>query len=152
MIYDQQIKASTKGVPDSVTVRWRDPKTDSPIIGIAKRVNGCDTDAILPGTDAAKKNNPDTAIQVSNIPVDSQEEAEAVAQAILDRLASEYVKGKAKGEGNPNIVVGNRVKLLDVGKELEGIYYVTSATHTYKVGGRSGCGYLTEFEVNRSSR
>ena len=152
LVFHCDINTSTMGVVKQVTVRWRSAKTDSPIIGIAKTVSNNDTESILPGSDAAQKNNPDTSIQISDIPVESQEEAEAVAQAALDRLASEYIKGTAKGEGNPNIVAGKRVKILDIGKELEGVYYVTSATHTYKVGGRNGCGYLTEFTVNRTSR
>ena len=139
---------STSHVVQKVIVR--SAENAEPIIGEASTVSGDSSN--LAGTDAAQNNNPDTTIQISKVPVASQEEAEKLAQAILDERAAGYLTGNGRSEGNPNIIVSSRVKILDIGKEVEGEYYVTAAKHTFKVGGRRNCGYTTSFSVSRTGR
>ena len=148
LIQSCDFTTSTSNVVQKVIVRSAEDA--EPIIGEASKVSGGAFS--LPGTDAAQKNNPDTTIQISKDPVYSQEEAEKLAQAILDERAAGYLTGTGRSEGNPNIIVSNRVKILDVGKEFEGEYTITAAKHTFKVGGRRNCGYTTSFSVSRTGR
>ncbi len=143
---------STMNVVKKVVVRSYDPKTAKPIIGTAETIDG-DTmggkDATNAG-DAAAKNNPDTTIQISDQPVYSQEEAEKLAQSILNERAGNYLTGRGRCEGCNKMAVGKKVKIIDVGQECEGDYYITSAKHILKVGHSHGFGYWTDFTVSRT--
>ncbi|NJL86307.1 MAG: VgrG-related protein [Leptolyngbyaceae cyanobacterium SM1_1_3] len=76
-----------------------------------------------------------------NQPVSESRQADLLAQAICDELASEFVHADAEAEGNPAICPGKTVKLSGMGK-YSGEYYVTEARHTYQERV-----YLTEFSV-----
>ena len=78
------------------------------------------------------------------------EEAEKLAQSILDQRAGDYLTGKGKCEGNAKVACGNKIMIKDVGKELDGEYYVTTSKHSLKLGQGRGCGYWTEFTVSRT--
>ena len=143
---------TTMNVVKKVIVRSYDPKKAAPIIGMAENVSGDVLANTMTGKDAASKNNPDTTIQISDIPVASQEEADKLAQTILDERAAGYLTGEGKCEGNPNILASHKVKILDIGKELEGEYYVIEAKHVFRVGGRRNFGYITAFTVSRTGR
>jgi phage protein D len=73
--------------------------------------------------------------------VATSSDAEAIAQALMDELGSEFIQADAKAEGNPLIRVGKVVSLSEMGK-YTGSYYITEARHFY-IGGI----YTTEFSV-----
>lgn len=141
---------STMNVVKKVIVRGYDPKTAKAIIGTAEQIDGDKMGGSRNAGDAAAANNPDTTIQISDSPVASQEEAEKLAQSILDQRAGDYLTGKGKCEGNGKVACGNKIAIKDVGKELDGEYYVTTSKHSLKLGQGRGCGYWTEFTVSRT--
>lgn len=143
---------TTMNVVKKVVVRSYDPKTASPIIGIADKISGGSMDGTRDAGEAADSYSVDTTIQISDQPVASQEEAERLAQSILDQRAGGYLTGSGRCEGNSEMVCGAKVKILDVGKDLEGAYYITSVKHSLKVGHGHGFGYWTEYSVSRTGR
>jgi len=147
--------ATTMGVPEEVTVRGYDPKTAKPIIGTSSNVNGGtmggEAEATTLAVDAAKGVN--TKIQISDQPVASVEEAERLAESILNQRTDNFLTGNGSCEGHPDVSCGKIIEIKDTGKEMEGEFYVTGATHTFKVGhGAGDVGYWTKFQVSRSGR
>jgi phage protein D len=134
---------TTVNQPTSVKVRWYDPDAAEPIIGTASEVTGGTMDGSI------RQGNSSYELQVSDIAVYSVEEAERVAQSILDQKAGEYLTGDGQSLGCPDIISGKRVKILDVG-DFEGFYYVTECKHHFKVKGGTSFGYWTSFKVSRT--
>jgi phage protein D len=135
-----------------VVVRGYDPKSASPIIAECSRVEGGTMGGQQDAVQKAQSCNLDTTIQVSDQPIYSQEEAERLAESILNQHADNYLTGHGACEGNPEIVCGKTVKLADIGSEMDGEFYITGAKHTLKAGGSGGAGYWTEFQISRSGR
>lgn len=77
-------------------------------------------------------------------PVFSTKEADAIAQAVCNEIAGEFVYADAKAEGNPKIRPGCVVKLEEMGP-YSGKYYVTETRHRYDERV-----YITEFSVRGS--
>jgi phage protein D len=97
--------------------------------------DGVDTSSSFSGQPSSPK------LTVVDRPVISTNDAEAIAQALMNELGSEFIHADARAEGNPLIRVGKVVSLSDMGK-YSGSYYVTEARHIY-----SGGIYHTEFGV-----
>ncbi|MBQ1267473.1 MAG: phage late control D family protein [Proteobacteria bacterium] len=151
MLQRCNLNSSTMQVVNKVVVRWYDPKQAKAIIAecskIDDKMGGKETAA-----ERASANNPDTTIQISDTPVYSQAQAEALASAVLNKRADYYLTGSGTCEGNPKLKCGAKVKIANVGKEMDGEYYITKAKHSMKVGNGQDYGYWTEFEVSRSAR
>ncbi len=135
---------STINQPNAVVVRWYDPDAAEPIIGKAADVTGDKMGGSI------RQGNTSHTIQISDIPVYSAEEAERVAQSILDQRAGEYLTGVGQCIGCPDVLCGHKVKIEDVGPDFTGDYYVTECKHVFKVGGGRGFGYWTSFKVSRT--
>jgi len=80
---------------------------------------------------------------VYRIPVDSEGEADTIAETLVD---SKSVTGVVDTFGIPSILAGKVVELDGVGGTFNNSYYVTSATH--RIGGD---GYRMSFEVEALS-
>ncbi len=143
---------NTMNVVDKVVVRWYDPKTAKAIVAESTNINGKSMGGEQDAGERAAANNPETTIQISDTPVYSQAEAEALATAILNARADYYLTGKGSCEGNAKLKCGAMVKIKDMGAEMDGEYYITKAKHVLKVGNGQGFGYWTDFEVSRSGR
>ncbi|MFA5625550.1 MAG: hypothetical protein WC966_10935 [Bradymonadales bacterium] len=143
--------SSTMGAVSKVVVRSYDPKTAAPIIGASSEILGEGMGRESAGA-RADRNNPSTVIQVSDENVASQEEAEALAYSILNRKAMQFVTGKGECEGDPRVQCGKKITVDDIGTEMDGEYYVTSAKHVLKAGPGKGFGYYTEFSIGRPAR
>jgi phage protein D/phage baseplate assembly protein gpV len=74
-------------------------------------------------------------------PVFNPKEADAIAQAVCNEIAGQYVHADAKAEGNPKLRPGKVIELENMGK-YSGKYYITETRHLYyeRV-------YLTEFSI-----
>ena len=134
---------TTVNQPNSVTVRWYDPDAAEPIVGTASNVTG---DAM---GGQRRQGSTSHSIQISDIPVYSVEEAERVAQSILDQHAGDYLTGNGQCIGCPDVICGHKVQILDVG-DFDGEYYVTECKHKLKVKGGTSFGYWTSFRVSRT--
>ena len=147
------IGSSTRGVVSKVIVRSYDVGSAKEIIGSAESLDGGAMGGTGTAIDAAASNNPDTTIQISNIPVASQEEAERVAASILNARANEFMTGSARCDGSADLSCGKKVTFKGIGSVLDGEYYITSAKHSFRAGSSGvNTGYWTEFTVARSGR
>lgn len=108
----------------TVEVRHWNPKTKEEIVGSAERDRG-------------------SGKTVLRRPVESRDEAEAVARAELDRLAEGLIEGNGETVGLPEIRAGTVLRLEGLGDMFTGTYYVQQATH-----GIGSSGYETSFDVS----
>ncbi len=143
---------STMNVVDKVVVRSYDPDSAKPIIASSSNVNGGSMGGSNTGAVKSTIANTGTTIQVSDQPVYSEEEAEKLAESILNQRADNFMTGKGSCEGNSTLRCGSIVKILDIGSELEGDYYLTEVKHELKAGHGDGFGYWTSFTVSRTGR
>lgn len=112
----------------TVEVRSWDPKRKEEIVGTAG------SDAI--GADGSK--------QVLQLPVESREEAERIAEATRDRIAEGVITGSGETLGIPEIRAGETIRLSGLGPEFTRTYYVINAKH-----GIGSSGYTTSFQVKQ---
>lgn len=152
MLQRMDFNTSTMNMPKKVVVRSYDPKSGQPIIASASTEDNDKMGGKRTAGDAAEFGNPDTTIQISDQPVASEEEAEKLAKSILSQRAAEFLTGTGKCIGDAKIKCGAKLDIQDVGQEMSGEYYVTSAKHTFKAGGGNNFGYWTEFSVSRTGR
>ena len=82
---------------------------------------------------------------VVNWPVQSKEEAKALATSLLRERAYEFLKASGQVIGLPDMRPGDNVEVKGVGKRFGGQYYITRVEHT--IGNN---GYTTGFTVRRS--
>jgi phage protein D/phage baseplate assembly protein gpV len=80
-------------------------------------------------------------LHVATEPVKSIEEGNAVAQAVLNKLAEGYIAAEATGPGNPDIKAGVMVDVKGVGTSFSGMYFVAHSEHLL----RGGSSYVTRF-------
>jgi uncharacterized protein involved in type VI secretion and phage assembly len=80
-------------------------------------------------------------IHIATEPVKTQSEGQAVAQALLDKLANGYIAAEGVSDGNPNIRAGTCVQVSGLGQRFSGLYRVAAATHVL----RGGATYETHF-------
>ena len=69
-------------------------------------------------------------ISLHSYSVESDQEAKAVAKAIMIRANNSFIEGSCECMGNPEIRAGSDVKIEGVGTRFEGIYRVKSARHS----------------------
>jgi phage protein D/phage baseplate assembly protein gpV len=131
---------------DKVEVRGWDPAAKRAIVGTA-------TSAAQPGrlgrdsvaADAAQSAFGGAATQVvTDQPVYTKDEADRLAQALLDELAGEYLAAEGVAVGEPDLRAGALVELKGVGARFSGTYFISATRHEYTPAG----GYLTTFYVN----
>jgi phage protein D/phage baseplate assembly protein gpV len=77
--------------------------------------------------------------------IQTQGEADKLAQTIFNEVSSQFMLADGLAEGNPGLRPGKIVKIEKMGEKQDGEYYITDATHHYE--GRS---YTTEFSVRGS--
>lgn len=152
LLQRMDFNTSTMNMPKKVVVRSYDPKSGQPIVASASTEDNDKMGGKKTAGDAAEFGNPDTTIQISDQPVVSEEEAERLAKSILSQRAAEFLTGTGKCIGNGKIKCGAKVNIEDVGQDMQGEYYVTSAKHVLRVGHGQGYGYWTEFSVSRTGR
>ena len=81
-------------------------------------------------------------------PVESKEEANALAQAIFNQLSMEFVKGDVTIKGTPDVKAGDIVELVDFGKRFSGKYLVKECVHTMSP---KSMPFTTKLKIARNS-
>jgi phage protein D len=124
---------------EQITLSAQDPKTKQAIEGSASSPEplsqiGIDRDTVSKAFDPAE-------LHIATEPVASRAEAQAIAQALLDKLASAYVAAEGVCDGNPRIKAGETASITGVGEKFSGSYRVAAATHVL----RGGSTYETRF-------
>lgn len=77
----------------------------------------------------------------------TSDEADGLAKAHMRRRARAFVRGRGTATGNPDLKVGVRVELLDLGPFFTGVYQLTSVRHCFDMAS----GYRTLFEASRAA-
>lgn len=80
---------------------------------------------------------------VAHLAVNSQNEANALADAIFAERARRFVRVEGTAQGSPAIRVGTQVSLAELGRRYSNDYYVTRCIHRWDVER----GYETDFEA-----
>lgn len=122
-----------------VTLAAQDPKTKQAIDASASTPHPMSQIGIARET--VRKAFDDASVHIATEPVDSQAEAQAVAQALLDKLAGAYVAADGVCDGNPRIRAGAATSITGIGQKFSGTYRVAAATHVL----RGGSTYETRF-------
>ena len=140
-----QARMTTAEQPDEVVVYGWDPKKKSAIVGKAtsptgnlqnhKAKNSSTGSATVASAFSIKGRH-----ALLNQGVYTQSEADTLAQATLDKMASGFMQAEGHAGGNPAITAGSAVNIKDVGTHFSGKYMVTRALHRYSMKG-----YTTQF-------
>ncbi len=153
-IHSFRVRVTSAEQVKEVNVRAWDYQQKKPIVSIqntetvqTKTGNGKGSIAI-----SGFKGKPiKPTVHVSDQPIATPKEADAIASALFNELGGQFVYADAQAEGNPDIRPGRNVILEDLGKH-SGSYYVTETRHTYfervyntefSVRGLRGCDLLT---------
>lgn len=130
-----------------VIVQGWDKKKKEPIIG--KSTSSTTHPAINiggSGMDVAQSKIAHVKRLITDIPVQSQADADAVAKGHLDRINGSFVQAEGVASDRPDITAGGLVNITEVGTKFSGTYMVTSATHIYRPDG-----FETHFSVRGSN-
>jgi len=119
---------------ERVEVRGWDPSKKQNIIGIAEDLSVDFNDSGKTGPDIARVVSRSKSITVVDQPIRSQEEADQMAQSILDGLGMELITGEAEFEGVPSLRAGSVIAFLGYGDRFDGNYLVTACHHMYQPG------------------
>jgi phage protein D len=125
-----------------VTLAAHDPKTKETIDTTAQTPRqlaeiGLDRQSISQAFDGA-------TVHIATAPVASHAEGQAVAQALLDKLANAYIAAEGVCDGTPAIKAGTAVKVTGVGQKFSGTYRIAAATHVLRGGNTYETRFATE--------
>jgi uncharacterized protein len=135
---------STANQVSDVQVRGWDPKEKRAIVG---KASASDIKSAMGG----QEKGPEAAgalgggtLTIVDRPVSSEDEANAVAKAELERLALEYITGEATIHGDPKLRAGDVIEIKQVGKRFTGLYFITECTHLFDGA------YTTRLKIRRA--
>jgi phage protein D len=131
---------SLRGQLGKVEVFGVDPKTKKPIKGAASSttISGCGSEAhgIASGFGALTR-------KINSFFASTPEECAALAQAVFDRRAINFVSGRGRCIGLPELIPGRYITLEGMDSATNGDYFIEKVRHVFS----SEEGYFTEFEV-----
>ena len=130
-----------------VTVRWWDEVKSKAILGKATVKDETPVGDGKTAGKIAKKVYGDIEKTITDEPVDSKNEAKNIAIAELNKANAQLVTADGKTIGMPEIEPGVMIKVLGMGDNFSGKYYVSEATHTI-----DSEGYYTTFSVRRNTK
>lgn len=144
---------STAHQVDEVQVRGWSVKEKKEIVGKAKsgdELSKMSGDKVGADFQKGKFGGGQRISVINNVPLESQEQADAIAKARFNELSMQTLTGNAEVQGNPELKTGKTMDFGDIGKKYEGTYYVVSAVHTIRIGDGPGTGYTTRFQFKRT--
>ena len=125
-------RLSTAEQVNEVEVRAWDHHQKIKVEGRATVGNGAPQIGITqPGSDIARSTWGEAKISIVDQFVRSPSEADSLAQAALDELASSFVEAEGVCDGNPAVIPGKQVDIQGVGNRFNGKYYVTQVIHEW---------------------
>lgn len=146
-LLDFSTQLSTINQIEEVEVRGYDLKTKKEFIGKANASNETNKMGNSNSGFKAKKKFGKATHRIVNQPVASKEDAEKIAKAKFKKIAGNYITGSGNCLGFPDLSIGKKIEITNIGKRFSGFYYVTSTTHTYS----REQGYRTGFSVKRDA-
>lgn len=139
-------RLTTHGMVDEVSVRGWDTTTKQGILSTKTTSDGKSSAAVgegKKGGQAARSAfSSDSKHAIVDLPVNSQSEADSIAQSAIDKRETGFIEGDGLCAGSPIIAAGKTVEVKGVGDRFSGKYNVTSATHTFTPAE----GYTTQFK------
>ncbi len=150
LVREARFNLSTVRQVAQVVVRGWDPKRKKAIVGTANsagyKFDGKEgwkaTGKGLYGSESAGK-----VLTIIDRPVDSAEEADAIAKAVFTQLSMDYLTGEIDFTGDPTLNAGDIVAVRGFGKRFDGKYLVTSCAHEMIP---KTIGYVTRLKVARN--
>ena len=124
---------------ESVNVRGFDLKTKEQVVSTKSQPEQLTRAGIA--RDEVQGKFPGATLEIAGQSFRTSGEADAIAQAQLDRLANSYLAAEGACAGNPKIKAGVKLKISGVGSNYSGTYRVARVVHTI----RSGGAYTTAF-------
>jgi hypothetical protein len=131
-VHEAQFSLSTVRQVARVEVRGWDPKRKKAIVGKAEASDlsfGGQPGWKATGQALYGKEDAGKVLTIVDRPVDSKEEADAVAKSIFNQLSLEFITGEADFPGDPAVKPGDVVEMKAFGERFSGKYLVTQATH-----------------------
>jgi phage protein D len=125
-----------------VVVRGWDVREKKEIVGTA---TAGDIETIGGGQKGAELANSkfgESVAYITDVPVGSQAEANALAKAEMNRLARQFCHGTCVAEGNDKLRAGASVEVKGLKGGHNGAFFIVSSRHTIS----ATSGYLTEFQ------
>ncbi|WP_186263281.1 phage late control D family protein [Burkholderia gladioli] len=89
---------------------------------------------------------PDSSVRYERPNIVTPEALQSVAAAQYQRNLTGFIEGRTSVLGDASLVAGINVRLTGLSQRFNGIYYITSSTHTFDVED----GYQTEFTLRRT--
>lgn len=134
------------GYMTEVEIRGWNPKTKKEIVGKAKAGHPLGNPRELTGGKLVQSllRQPET-LSLRH-PVFSQQEAEKLAKAILNKHNEGLITGEGETIGLPDIMPGRIIRLNGLGSTFSKSYYIEKSVHHIS----AGRGYLTTFHVKES--
>jgi len=123
-----------------VIVRGWDPMSKQEVVG---QVSKSDSYPEIQGRDLLGKIYGGTEKLIVSRPVKTQEEAQALAQAIHDEMSGDFIQAEGQSDGDPRIQSGKLVEVTGLGERFSGKYFVTVSVHHYELVN----GYKTSFTI-----
>lgn len=141
-------RLSTIGQVPQLEVRGWDPAQKKEIVG---KAGAGDEPQLMAGSSAGpsatKRAFDTTASARVTSPVQSQDEADAMAKSGFAEMALGYIRADGVCIGEPRLRAGTVVKIEGIGERFSGPYYVTSVEHSF--GPKKG--YRTRFSARRNA-
>ena len=131
---------STDQVSDVVVRGW-DISAKEEVVGEASWANITDIGAGDIGAMIAENMFGSSTAYITDVPVSSQTQANAIALAEMERLARAFARGTGTIVGNEQMRAGTIVTIAGVAEPYDGSYYVLASRHI--ISPRTG--YTTEF-------
>ena len=124
-------RLSTAEQVNEVQVRGWDPKQKREVVGRAAQGSGAPQIGITEsGAEIAQRTWGEAKLAIVDQFVRSPAEAEKLAQAALDEIASAFVVAEGTCS-NPAVAPGKQVEIDGVGARFKGTYYVTQVIHQW---------------------
>jgi uncharacterized protein involved in type VI secretion and phage assembly len=86
-------------------------------------------------------------VTVSERPVSTPVEADALAKSVLAQLGNAYLEAEGAARGDPRLRAGVTVTIDGVGERFKGDYVLSSTAHVF----RGATGYQTQFTISGRS-
>jgi uncharacterized protein involved in type VI secretion and phage assembly len=126
-----------------VQVRGWDPVQKEAIVGDASSHETLSKPGIQ-RSEVEKAFGGNGKVLVGNAPVETADEARAMAESVLAKLADAYVEADGDAVGDPGLRAGATVTIEGVGSDFSGDYTLTSSVHAYS----AERGYYTRFRIS----
>ena len=130
---------------DEVIVKGWDPQARQTIVGQATRGEAePEIGQEQSGAQLASAAFDSARRVVVDRDVNSQADADTLAQSICDEISGAFIEAEGSCYGQPELRAGKSVRITSLGQRFSGTYFVTAASHIY----RAGAPYLTTFSIS----